>query len=193
MHAEKQFHSPTPSSKMTLILFAMVTATFIWFSYVHFTDQLHIFRWRDSFNVSVRVFGQNISRNLSQRRLQHRHHHHHRQRRKVILFWTPFFSSNDYGFGLGAEPFLLAKCQVCNCETTTNRSRLEEADAIILHIRNLIVEKSRTQLDLPPFRCKFSAPNLTIYFDLFRGHARVQEALSVHWSIGLLVHSNPVK
>ena len=49
------------------------------------------------------------------------------------------FLSADYGFGLGAEPFIVANCEVCNCETTTNRSRLEEADAVVIHPRNIYV------------------------------------------------------
>ena len=76
-----------------------------------------------------------------------RRHPHNQRRRKVILFWTAFFTNVDYGLGLGAEPFIVANCEVGNCETTTDRSRLEEADAVIIHPRNVA-----SPLDLPPFK-----------------------------------------
>ena len=43
---------------------------------------------------------------------------------KKILFYTPFFTSEDYEFGFGHQPFLNHSCPVHNCFTTNNKSLL---------------------------------------------------------------------
>jgi hypothetical protein len=58
-------------------------------------------------------------------------------KKKVILFWNPFFGNQDYGFGLGErEPFEKNNCPVTNCETTNDKSRIGEADLVIVHMRD---------------------------------------------------------
>ena len=58
---------------------------------------------------------------------------------KLILFWNPFFSSQDYYFGLGEKtPFIKNNCPVVNCETTADKSRLNESHVVITHMRNSI-------------------------------------------------------
>ncbi len=52
---------------------------------------------------------------------------------KVILFWNSFGYSDDYDFGTGTAPFHAWRCPVANCETTTDRSRLSEADVVMFH------------------------------------------------------------
>jgi alpha-1,3-fucosyltransferase len=52
---------------------------------------------------------------------------------KRILFWTPFFGVKDYGFGIGRDAFIHAKCPVNNCMTTTDRNLVNQSDAIIFH------------------------------------------------------------
>ncbi|GAB6020482.1 hypothetical protein CHUAL_003171 [Chamberlinius hualienensis] len=56
---------------------------------------------------------------------------------KVILYWTGFFYWPSYGFGFGHQAFLDNKCYQSNCETTSDRTRIAEADAVIFHIRDL--------------------------------------------------------
>ena len=65
---------------------------------------------------------------------------------KTILFWTKFFDREDYEFGLGASPFAPCQERTCNCRTTTNRGLLNQSDAIVFHIRNVILS------DLPVYR-----------------------------------------
>ena len=65
---------------------------------------------------------------------------------KKILFWTSFFEMKDFGFGLGQNPFIQAKCRVANCLATTDRSLLNQADAVMFHPVNLDPN------DLPPHR-----------------------------------------
>ncbi|GAB6020694.1 hypothetical protein CHUAL_003363 [Chamberlinius hualienensis] len=70
---------------------------------------------------------------------------------KRILYWTPFYSSTDYYFGFGQQPFL-NKCKQSagftkvQCETTSNRSLLNSSDAVIFHIRDLNYD------DIPKWR-----------------------------------------
>lgn len=56
---------------------------------------------------------------------------------RLILFWTPYFERADFGFGYGHEPFVSHGCPVNACETTSDRNRLSEADAVVFHIRDL--------------------------------------------------------
>ena len=52
---------------------------------------------------------------------------------KVILFWNAFFKADDYRFGVGNEPFLRRGCRVSSCETTTSRTKLQDADVVVFH------------------------------------------------------------
>ena len=54
---------------------------------------------------------------------------------KTILFWTKFFDSEDFYFGLGMQPF--SHCPVNSCQTTANQTLISESDAVIFHIPNL--------------------------------------------------------
>ena len=65
---------------------------------------------------------------------------------KLILLWTPFYEKVSYGYGLGLmKPFQINKCPISNCEITNNRSRLNESDFVLVHMRNSIS-------DLPKYR-----------------------------------------
>jgi hypothetical protein len=58
---------------------------------------------------------------------------------KLILYWNGFFDNADFSYGLGKkEPFLNNKCPVTNCETTNDKSRLAEADLVLVHMRDKI-------------------------------------------------------
>ena len=119
------------SNKCLRGIFFSVTVICILYNFIQFYGrQHHIFR-----KIDVRL----MDRQNESQTPRNLHHLQNQKRRKVILFWTPMFLSADYGFGLGAEPFIVANCEVCNCETTTNRSRLEEADAVVIHPRNIYV------------------------------------------------------
>lgn len=50
---------------------------------------------------------------------------------KLILYWTS--AAKNYGIGIGKNAFSTAKCNIdsSNCETTDNRTRLSESDAVI--------------------------------------------------------------
>ena len=43
---------------------------------------------------------------------------------KKILFFTQYFSTNDWEFGFGQQPFIDYQCPVTNCYTTNNKSLL---------------------------------------------------------------------
>ena len=64
----------------------------------------------------------------------------------MILFWTPYYEKADFSFGLGREPFLKHGCEVNNCIATSDRSLLNETDAVIFHV---LQHKMK---DLPPYR-----------------------------------------
>ncbi len=57
--------------------------------------------------------------------------------RPVILLWTTFFNHKDYYFGLGHEAFIINKCPVTNCDMTADKSRYDESDAIVIHMREV--------------------------------------------------------
>ena len=63
---------------------------------------------------------------------------------KLVIFWTSFFGTEDYGVGLGNEPF--HNCPVDQCFTTTDRSLLNQSDALIFHPRDIKLN------DLPQHR-----------------------------------------
>ena len=65
---------------------------------------------------------------------------------KVILYWTTYYERVDFVFGLGRDPFIRAKCRVNNCFATNNRSQLDAADAVMIHVGNFNTS------DLPPHR-----------------------------------------
>ena len=48
---------------------------------------------------------------------------------KKILFYTPFFSMKDWGFGFGQKPF--ERCPVSNCLTTNDRSYLKSISGFL--------------------------------------------------------------
>ena len=52
---------------------------------------------------------------------------------KRILFFTPYFGMEDWGFGIGSEPF--GRCPVKNC-FVTNKGEPEDFDAVLFHARN---------------------------------------------------------
>ena len=52
---------------------------------------------------------------------------------KRILFFTPYFGMEDWGFGFGSEPF--GRCPVKNC-FVTNKGEPEDFDAVLFHARN---------------------------------------------------------
>ncbi|KAK4878319.1 hypothetical protein RN001_010825 [Aquatica leii] len=65
----------------------------------------------------------------------------HKENVKHILFWTPFFSIEDYLIGFGSKPF--SQCEYKNCFFTNNKSFLsvDKFDAILFH--GSIYDKNR--------------------------------------------------
>ena len=89
---------------------------------------------------------------------------------KKILFYTPFFSRNDYSFGFGHEPFLNNNCSVSNCITTNNKKLLNsisEFDAILFHARDLDLT------DLPISR------NINQYYIMFEEESPLMDSYPV--------------
>ncbi|RNA15250.1 alpha-(1-3)-fucosyltransferase C-like [Brachionus plicatilis] len=63
------------------------------------------------------------------------------ERKAKILFWTPFFGDPKFAFGLGyKQPFIDNLCPVYNCEIFNDKSRVNEADIVIVHMRDSIKE-----------------------------------------------------
>jgi hypothetical protein len=57
--------------------------------------------------------------------------------KKVVLLWNLFFQTRDYDFGIGYSfPFTENNCPVTNCEITNDKTRLKEADLVVVHIPN---------------------------------------------------------
>ena len=61
------------------------------------------------------------------------------ERIKKILFWNKFFGSDSFSLGLGERtPFIKQNCPVKNCELVSNKSRLNESDYVVVHMRDAI-------------------------------------------------------
>ena len=55
-------------------------------------------------------------------------------RNKLILGWNKFYGDTNMGYGGGkTEPFAKRHCPVTNCEMNSDKSRLDEADYVIVH------------------------------------------------------------
>ncbi|CAF0874778.1 unnamed protein product [Brachionus calyciflorus] len=92
---------------------------------------------------------------------------------KKILFWTPFFGDPKFAFGLGVkEPFKQNLCPVYNCETFNDRSRVNEADIVIVHMRDTIpdIPKNRPKNQrwiFTVFESPMHCSNFTRYNNIF--------------------------
>ncbi len=65
--------------------------------------------------------------------------HKNRSRLKLILFWNKYLGAEDNHYGYGQRGFIKYKCKYQNCETTSDRKRLNECDAVLVNVgRNLI-------------------------------------------------------
>ena len=59
------------------------------------------------------------------------------KKKPVILFYTPWFGNWDWHLGHGYRTFLKKLgCPVTSCETTSNKSRLNESDLVLTHMGN---------------------------------------------------------
>ena len=56
-------------------------------------------------------------------------------KKKTILAWNSFFSNAFYGYE-GADSFKRNRCPVTNCELTNNKTRVSEAEYVIVHMRS---------------------------------------------------------
>ena len=60
---------------------------------------------------------------------------------KLILLWTQWFDNPSFVYGIGyKKPFEINKCPVTNCEITNDRSRLNESNMIVFHMRDPVYE-----------------------------------------------------
>ena len=68
---------------------------------------------------------------------------------KIILFWNKFFNGDYTNYGLGKiEPFKKMQCPVYNCELTMNKSLVNVADYVVVHMM-----PNRDPIDsIPTFR-----------------------------------------
>jgi hypothetical protein len=56
-------------------------------------------------------------------------------RTKLILFWNKFYGDESFYYSLGRKtPFEANHCPVTNCELTTNRLRVNEADLVVVSV-----------------------------------------------------------
>ncbi|KAK4022252.1 hypothetical protein OUZ56_007731 [Daphnia magna] len=65
---------------------------------------------------------------------------------KRILFWNEAYGNKEYGVGHGRNALRESGCPVWQCETSDNRTNVQEYDAVVFHLR------SWTQNDLPDKR-----------------------------------------
>ncbi len=60
---------------------------------------------------------------------------------KLILFWNRLFNRRDFNFGIGKKDvFLKHNCPVTNCETTSDKTRLNESSLILFSIWTTKIE-----------------------------------------------------
>ena len=52
---------------------------------------------------------------------------------KTILLWTRFFGDSEYRFGRYSAPFFICNEKI-RCQTTSDRSLLNQSDAVVFHI-----------------------------------------------------------
>lgn len=99
------------------------------------------------------------------------------QATKLILFWNEFFRFKHFRYGVGKRtPFVDHQCPVSNCELTEDKSRLDEADLVIVHMKNKYkaIPKHRANPDQrwvfflfeSPMNADFSSKNLNGIFNL---------------------------
>jgi hypothetical protein len=61
------------------------------------------------------------------------------RKQKLILFWTEWFGNPTFNYGLGkSSPFQSNGCPIDNCEITNDKSRLDESDLVVVHMRDPI-------------------------------------------------------
>jgi hypothetical protein len=54
---------------------------------------------------------------------------------KKILFWNTFWGNLGFQYGLGVvTPFVKHNCPVSNCELLIDKTRISEADLVIVHM-----------------------------------------------------------
>ncbi len=52
----------------------------------------------------------------------------------LIIFWSTYFGTKHFGFGLGRDHFIKNKCKFTNCITSTDKTLYDKSDVIIMHI-----------------------------------------------------------
>ena len=63
---------------------------------------------------------------------------------KLILFWNKFYGDESFYYRLGKKtPFVYNNCPVMNCETTNDKSRLNEADLVVVSMTDGIPSVNR--------------------------------------------------
>ena len=63
------------------------------------------------------------------------------ENKKLILFYNTWFGSQDFEIGRGYRtPFKNIGCPVTSCETTSDKTRLNDSDIVITHMRDSIPE-----------------------------------------------------
>jgi alpha-1,3-fucosyltransferase len=82
---------------------------------------------------------------------------------KRILLWTPFFGVKDYGFGIGRDAFIKAKCPFNNCMTTSDRNLVNQSDAVVFHPFDFNVK------DLPTHR-KAHQRYILFFYEAYVSH-----------------------
>jgi len=56
---------------------------------------------------------------------------------KKILFWNSFFGQSSYGYDVGKiSPFVKKNCPVTSCELITDKTRINESDLVLVHLRD---------------------------------------------------------
>ena len=79
--------------------------------------------------------------------------------KRLILAWTPLHSRKPLW---GIKPWSFSNCSYTNCEVTSNRSQLDDADLLLFRIRSLKADKTSKPYrpyvehldlsDMPPYR-----------------------------------------
>lgn len=59
--------------------------------------------------------------------------------RKLILFWNKFYGDPSFYYGVGKQkPFIDNQCPVVDCETTNDKSRINDADLVVVSMTDSV-------------------------------------------------------
>ena len=117
---------------------------------------------------------------------------------RTILYWTKFGTRDDFYAGYGQRPF--GGCPQYDCVTTSNRSLLAEADAIIFEMRGKVLPLPPRRphqrfvffLKEPPTLVPIRDPRYRGVFNLTMTYRRDSDVLAAYMSVSAGADATPL-